>query len=477
MTVKRNGSGIAHAKRLIASGKINKESGWSFEASDGNALLGADGTDWKNYGWFHLAVDSDAEPNTKDYWKYPYGKNGQVYRSGVIAAKQRAAQQGATEIVNAADELLQSIDKKEKNMATHLMEILEHLRMMIVGMNSEHEDEEEYMRETKDGFVVFKQQDGQYRWFGWATNKWKDKEDEILTDIAHREFIEYLDKNPGKAPELWVWHTPGTARKNKADWWDYAHGFTMYSGLLMEEEAKAYENQEVEVGMSHGFYVLQKVGPYILKYRTFEVSELPLTAAANPYTNFHVLQEEMKEMFSPAKRRWLVDRLGEEKVASLEGSTEDREKALEAEGVDWKALSEEYEKELEDQLAQKIATASAANSKTLLETLMTEIVKALNIQQLQETLVQFNERIEQTAKAIARVEELEQKVNYLLETDDSKIAKALTPVEPIDWSLSATTRKDNVVPDAELTAEEKNQVAQAKGSLNWLKGMNPITEG
>jgi len=114
MAVHLNGSGNSHANSLIASGKVDKESGWSFSAEDGNKLLGPEGDDWANYGKFHLGADSEAEPDSKGHWKYPYGKDGKVYRSGVIAAKSRAAQQGAKDIENAAARLLVKIDGKEE---------------------------------------------------------------------------------------------------------------------------------------------------------------------------------------------------------------------------------------------------------------------------------------------------------------------------------------------------------------------------
>jgi len=109
MAITVNSKGVAHAKSLIAAGKIN-EGAWSFSSADGNALLGDN--DWAEYGRWFLAVDSDADPETKDHFKYPFGKKGEIYRRGVIAAKQRATAQGLTAMADAADGLLTAIDKK-----------------------------------------------------------------------------------------------------------------------------------------------------------------------------------------------------------------------------------------------------------------------------------------------------------------------------------------------------------------------------
>jgi phage I-like protein len=115
MPIKLNHSGLAHAHALIKAGKINRGGSWLFEAEDGNRLLGTEGKDWKSYAEMHLGEDTSQAENTKDRWKYPFGKGGDVYRQGVIAAKSRAAAEHETEITSAADSLLQEIDKVKEH--------------------------------------------------------------------------------------------------------------------------------------------------------------------------------------------------------------------------------------------------------------------------------------------------------------------------------------------------------------------------
>lgn len=105
-----NRAGVSYAQSLIAAGKVDKTSSWSFSAEDGNALLGVKGDDWSNYGQHHLGVDASANEKTKEYWKYPFAKGGTVYRSGVIAIRQRAAADGDQAIEQAAGRLLEAID-------------------------------------------------------------------------------------------------------------------------------------------------------------------------------------------------------------------------------------------------------------------------------------------------------------------------------------------------------------------------------
>ena len=120
--IRVNSAGISHAEDLISQGKIDYDSGWEFTAEDGNKLLGSKGDDWDEYKKWFIAEDTDANENTKERYKFPFGKNGKIYRRGVIAAKQRAAQQGYNNIVDAADSLLQKIDKK-KDKAFYRIEI------------------------------------------------------------------------------------------------------------------------------------------------------------------------------------------------------------------------------------------------------------------------------------------------------------------------------------------------------------------
>lgn len=111
-----NLTGESYAHSLIAAGKVDKTSPWSFDADDGNALLGKGGDDWDSFGKVHLGLDRSASDKTKARYKYPVAKGGKLYRSGVIAAKQRAAQQGDGAVAEAASALLDQIDKPKSSL-------------------------------------------------------------------------------------------------------------------------------------------------------------------------------------------------------------------------------------------------------------------------------------------------------------------------------------------------------------------------
>lgn len=112
-----NKDGESHLNSLIEQGKYDASADWSFSADDGDKLLGSSGDDWKRYGSVHLGEDAEAANDTKGHWKYPAAKadgdGEKVFRQGLVAAKQRAAQQKDGDIETAASGLIDLIDEKE----------------------------------------------------------------------------------------------------------------------------------------------------------------------------------------------------------------------------------------------------------------------------------------------------------------------------------------------------------------------------
>ncbi len=105
--------GVAKARELIDAGKYDDTTEWSDaapSADDENAEIEKHG--YEAFGAWHLAVDPDASEETKGRYKVPYGDFRQVYRAGLIAAKQRAAQNDHDAIEKAADDLLHRLDEK-----------------------------------------------------------------------------------------------------------------------------------------------------------------------------------------------------------------------------------------------------------------------------------------------------------------------------------------------------------------------------
>ena len=105
---------VEYIEKLIQKGRVDLESDWSFEASDENKLIEEKG--WDAFMNVHIAYDDEGNEDAKSTYKFPVAKlkgdEVTVFRHGVIAAKQRAAQQGYDNVFEAASKLLDMIDEK-----------------------------------------------------------------------------------------------------------------------------------------------------------------------------------------------------------------------------------------------------------------------------------------------------------------------------------------------------------------------------
>jgi hypothetical protein len=293
------------------------------------------------------------------------------------------------------------------------------------------------------GMKMLKALDGSYRWVGWVSNKWRDRDTakfpggEIISEAAHKEFVAHLDAHPDQAPEWWSWHTP--VRKARADVWDYADGFLLMSGPVPAGEEKGYLDLSEPIAMSHGFFTLDRDGAngVINKYRSFEVSDLPLDRAANPWTAFDVVRKELTEMgFSKDKRDYFVKVFGEERTAALEAETAQMGKALDEAGVEAK---------------EKAPAEAAAAVPEVNEHILEQVKTLLNTEGLQAALVELGQQNKALAEQVAE----------LKKTEDAKIAEKIAPkVKPLQWGYQASQAKDN-----ELTDEQKDKLktGQSKG--------------
>jgi hypothetical protein len=114
MATKLNREALQHARKLIEGGDYVVDTDWSERqpsADQENRFL--DRHDWDEYSKWYLAEESSEDRDNKGRYKFPFGDFRRVHRAGVIAAKQRAAQNDYPEVEKAADELLQLIDRKE----------------------------------------------------------------------------------------------------------------------------------------------------------------------------------------------------------------------------------------------------------------------------------------------------------------------------------------------------------------------------
>ena len=135
-----HGRGVGTARAAIRGGRVNTTSPWSFTAADGNRLLGPGGNNFARFGSVHLAVNTGAPEDTKRRYSFPVAKlvAGRiiVFRSGVRAARTRAAQVGETAVSQAARRLLDEMDRRgQKSEYIEIEETtMEKLKVKLAGL-------------------------------------------------------------------------------------------------------------------------------------------------------------------------------------------------------------------------------------------------------------------------------------------------------------------------------------------------------
>jgi hypothetical protein len=108
-----NRAAVRRARELIDAGTFDDSSDWSDAApstDDGNRVIEKEG--WDAFAAWHLAVDPQANEETKKRYAFPYGNFDRVVRTALIHGKQRASQNDHDEIEKAMDDLLKRLDAK-----------------------------------------------------------------------------------------------------------------------------------------------------------------------------------------------------------------------------------------------------------------------------------------------------------------------------------------------------------------------------
>jgi creatinine amidohydrolase/Fe(II)-dependent formamide hydrolase-like protein len=110
--MKVNNEALEKAKQLIDEGKFRINTPWrDAQPSEKAENRYIDQHGLKEYSAWYLALDPAAGEDSKDHYKFPFGDFNAVHRTGLVAAKQRAAQNHEEGVVAAADELLDLFDR------------------------------------------------------------------------------------------------------------------------------------------------------------------------------------------------------------------------------------------------------------------------------------------------------------------------------------------------------------------------------
>ena len=116
MHVKLHKSAVDQAKKLIQAGEVESFSSDWYEQkptpTEVDHYINAHFL--KEYGLWFLGRNLDVEDTNKEHYVYPYGDLKEVQRCALVDSMAQAEKRGCKDVVKAAQELLDLIDKKAK---------------------------------------------------------------------------------------------------------------------------------------------------------------------------------------------------------------------------------------------------------------------------------------------------------------------------------------------------------------------------
>lgn len=320
--------------------------------------------------------------------------------------------------------------------------------------------------EPANHFLVWKQADGQMRWLAIYSNRYRDRDHppEILSEAAHLDFHNAVEKGEWPYPSLRVWHVRGTD-VGQADWLAYDdRGFSLASGTVQPEVGERLAAMD-GLGTSHGMpskeIARDADDPTIItRYRSAEISVLPAWAAANELTGFYIPKEN--DMAIPdEKKAFLEQVLPGGMVTDLEAALD--AKAKQADGLEFKEESGEPEPELEP-----VAELKEPEPEPVLAPAPAYVTEEQVAEAVGTLLGELTGRIEGLASAVDQItiqfKELAGQFEALQKDDEERIAKAaeLTPAA----SLAALMRQYSVVGNAGAKVDGRSELAKARPAEN-----------
>lgn len=316
------------------------------------------------------------------------------------------------------------------------------------------------MMEKEGGILIEKDASGSWRWVGWPTNNFIDHSNDIITEAAHLDYVDWINKDiANNAPVFTSCHAPGTVRTYPVDFAAYENGFVVMSGKLTEDEAVALlkASAKCDIGMSHTSWGLRdKADPrQVVKYRAFEITDLPLETADNPFTFMELSKEvDMNQL------EYLTNLLGSKEKAekALKLKTEMKQKELQEAGVESK---EKAESKLD-------AKETAPDLEKIVKEVFERVSKELDMEGLSAYLSQLQESAE-------KVTVLETLVKELAGKQDEKLAEMIEPpaAKTLVWQKARASQSKDTVLKEGVEADEK--LKKSVPELGWLSEISKTT--
>ena len=232
------------------------------------------------------------------------------------------------------------------------------------------ETDEEAKKPPQEGLMLWKEDDGTFRFLAIYSNNYLDVEDEIISAKSHEDFVLGVENGDYPLPTLRHFHIPGT------DWgqsefvhYDKETGFAIAAGFILpghESEAEAIMEMD-NIALSHG--MTKESVEYdpddprvIVKHQTVEISDLTFESAANKLTSFQIIKE-LEDMSLPQEKKDFLKDVGysEDAIASLDEKLKDGSALATSLGLDSKETDEEVadEKKIENADAEGTVVADA----------------------------------------------------------------------------------------------------------------------
>lgn len=334
---------------------------------------------------------------------------------------------------------------------------------------------------TRSSIVVEKDLQGNYRAVMWPTNNFEDLDHDIITEAAHEEYVEWVNKNMDLSPVFTHWHMPELVRKNKTDFVSYSNGFMLASAPLEKDEAIGLMNSQLvnDLGMSHGTIPLEwhKEGNQriITKYRMVEMSDLPLKNAANPFTDFEIISKEA-QMKPEELEKYLSSFVGEDKAKQYLEKGIGKQTALRDAGVKEAAKTDTPETPVTDPKAAQpgVVTNVVNTTQPDMQAILKAVREDLDVDGL-------NEYLQKAGDAMEKLPILENIVKELSKDSDEVLAEKISPANnPLVWQKARASQN----PDTKLTETEADKALEKStpklDETYWLSEITktePIKQG
>lgn len=315
-------------------------------------------------------------------------------------------------------------------------------------------------------------------WLAFYTNNVEDKEKEVISAAAHDSYIWRVNNGLVPYPELWDWHTYGTAH-GKAEYIGrdghvvYAIG-TFFDTELGRKAEAHYLAGKKEYGLSHGFFTLKeavsKSGDVTVynDINTFEISTLPLGDAtpAALFTSFEAIKEKTMPL-SEKVATHLREKYGDELVTSINATSEGVKKAVEENALLFKQFADPSQEDTTEQLTKEDTEALsllALEGQADLSTIVDRQSKVLAVVAKQHT-----EAMKQVDEKIDKLEALTKQLQEVIDQRPQSVADE----NNIDAMVADLTPEQVAMAKQVLAAQQKGDSDPAGHSMFT----NPYAKG